>query len=52
MNQRKENYAEWQEKVVILVLAFFPVVASSTNLSTSIQPQSYTKKRYVVKTYR
>jgi hypothetical protein len=40
MNQRWEIYAERQEKEIQFILAFFPVVASSTNLSTSIHLQS------------
>jgi hypothetical protein len=44
MNQRwGELMPNGKKKGISFILAFFPVVASSTNLSTSIQPQSYEK---------
>ena len=42
MNQRRQNFwPSGREKYFQFVLAFFPVVASSSNLSTSIRLQRY-----------
>jgi hypothetical protein len=43
MNQRWENLCRTARKGIYSILAFFPVVASSTNLSTSIRLQNYEK---------
>ena len=52
MNQRWENKSRTAGNGIEFILAFFPVVASSSNLSTSIRLQNYKKNDMSQKTHR